>query len=132
MHIQFVARHASTALALLACLAASPVLEKRSAPRVAKQLMAGDIRFQTVHDRYTANQRPAGIRAYVEAWDVKADKSLWKVKVYEIVYDQHLETDVQDVYIESLALDGKWLVATTERRRVYRIDVERHEVEEAK
>ena len=132
MHIRFALGHAHIALALLACLSASPALAKRAAPRIAKPLVVGDIRYQVVHDRYTANNRPAGIRAYVEAWDVKANKSLWKVKVYEIVYDQNLETDVQDVYIESLALDGKKLVATTERKQSYRIDIDRHEVDEAK
>ena len=132
MHIRIVVQNASIALALLACLAASPAFAKRSARRVAKPLVVGDIRYLAAHDRYTTNGRPAGIRAYVEAWDVKANKSLWKVKIYEIVYDQNLETDVQDVYIESLALDGKKLVATTERKQSYRIDLDRHEVEEAK
>ena len=80
------------------------------------------------HDRSTAKDRPAGMRAYVEAWDVTTNKLLWKVKVYEIVYDQMLETDVQDIYIESRKLEGKKLTVTTERKKAHRVHIERHMV----
>jgi hypothetical protein len=109
---------------------ASPALAKRTAPREAAPLVAGGVRYQVLHDRYLANDRPAGLRAYIEAWDVKSNKRLWKVKVYEIVYDRNLETDVQDVYIESLKLDGKKLTATTENKKAYRVDIDRHKVVE--
>ena len=109
---------------------ALPALAKRTAPPEAAPLVANGIRYQVAHDRYMAHKNPAGLRAYIEAWDVKSKKLLWKVKVYEIVYDQKLETDVQDIYIESLKLDGKRLIVTTERKKAYRVDIERHKVVE--
>ena len=109
--------------ALFLVILASPAFAKRTPPPKAAPLVVDGIRYQASHERYAANDRPAGLRAYVEAWDVKADKLLWKAKVYEIVYDRNLETDVQDVYIESLKLDGKVLVATTERKKDYRVDM---------
>jgi hypothetical protein len=110
-------------LALFLGVLTAPALAKRGPPPDAAPVVADGVRYQAVHDRYTANNAPAGLRAYVEAWDVKADKLLWNVKVYEIVYDQNLESDVQDIYIESLKMDGKILVATTERKKEYRVDI---------
>jgi len=117
-----------SSLVLVLVLLASPALAKRGAPPEAAPVVANGIRYQAAHDRYAANNIPTGLRAYVEAWDVKSKKLLWKVKVYEIVYDQNLETDVQDIYLESLKLDGKRLIATTERKKAYRVDIERHKV----
>ncbi len=37
---------------------------------------------------------------------------------------------MQDIYIESLKLDGKTLTVTTERKKAYHVDIERHKVVE--
>jgi len=54
----------------------------------------------------------------VIAKDLNSNKELWRKKVYEIEIDDNLETDVQDIHIDSMQLifnrlkirneDGKW------------------------
>ena len=86
-----------TVVIVLAGLAmlTGPVLAKRGAPMIAKPLLSGNVEYRTLHDRYKENDKPRGIRAFVEARDAKTKKSLWRVKVYDIRYRLALETDVQ-------------------------------------
>jgi hypothetical protein len=41
---------------------------------------------------------------YIEAWKPGKDQPEWRLRVYEIVYDDVMEEDVQDLFIESMAL----------------------------
>ena len=44
---------------------------------------------------------------YIAALDVVSNEELWLHKIYDVVYDLEMETDVQDVFISALKLhDG--------------------------
>ena len=73
---------------------------------------------------------PAGYRVqnggFVEARDLGTNKLLWRVQVYQTVYDNELETDMQDVFIKSLSLhqNQKLLILTDEIERVFVLNLE--------
>lgn len=66
---------------------------------------------------------------YIAAYDAASGRELWLLKVYDVTYDGEREDDKQDVFIESLRLQGKGtLVVTDERGGVYRVDLARRSV----
>lgn len=47
---------------------------------------------------------------YIAAVDIINNEELWLQKIYDVVYDMEIETDVQDVFISNLTLhDGNLL-----------------------
>jgi hypothetical protein len=88
---------------------------KRQPPKPVKPVAADGVEYHVLHDRFSEGGIPAGIRATLEARDLKSGKAAWSVRLYEIRYDQNLETDVQDVYVTSLRIDGDTLHVTTEK-----------------
>ena len=49
---------------------------------------------------------------YVEAWDLKRNKRLWRLLVYKTRVNPEKERDVQDVFITSLTFRGNELDVT--------------------
>lgn len=66
---------------------------------------------------------------YVVATDASSGRELWKVRVYRIDYDPALESDVQDIFIKSIApgANGHELTVTDERGREFVLDLSTHE-----
>jgi hypothetical protein len=62
----------------------------------------------------------------------KTPGSLWRVQIYTVTYDAHLEIDVQEDYIESLVRHGDAVWITSERGRRYSLDLGTHAVTERK
>lgn len=56
---------------------------------------------------------------YIEARDLKTNEVLWGIQVYETQTDPKLETDVQDVFITALSIDGDTLKVSNERGEIY-------------
>jgi hypothetical protein len=96
---------------------------KRLPPPVVNPVVAGGVEYRAEHERFAKKDKPGGLRAFVEARDAKTKTVLWKVKVYEVVYQGGLETDVQDVYIASLKMAPKGLVVRTEKKVEYLVDL---------
>ena len=66
---------------------------------------------------------------YIAAYDLATNRELWLLKVYDVVYDQEMEGDKQDLFIEELSLDDEGrLLVTDERGEVYFVDVENRRV----
>lgn len=86
---------------------------KRMAPKPVKSLIYNGIRYSVNHEKI----------GYVEAWDIKAKKKIWELKIYDIKYDPHLERDVQWVFITSLELNGNCLIVTNEKGNKYKVDI---------
>ena len=61
---------------------------------------------------------------YVLAKKVKSDKVEWKTKIYQGIFDQSLETDVQEIYLESLSISKSktQLIATDEAGQKYSLN----------
>ena len=87
------------AVVLLPCLASA----KRIAPAKVEPVIYEGIRYVAPNDD--------GSRAYIEAWDVQANKKLWDLTVFTNRIDPKLEEDVQWVFIKALTVvDGVLLL----------------------
>ena len=64
----------------------------------------------------------------VEAWSVTSGKLLWHVQVYEIKYDEKLEKDVQDNFINALQIKDGNLFVETEHGDKFIVNLKTHEV----
>jgi hypothetical protein len=119
-------------LAALLGLFAPTADAKRKAPEPVKPVTAGKIEYRALHERYKGNKSLGGLRAYVEARNTRTKKALWKVKIYDIPYKADLETDVQDVHINSLKLEKRGLLVGTEKGKTYLVDLTKKTVRELK
>lgn len=96
---------------------------KRVGPPDVKPVRIGDLRFEAVHwGRERGLNQNGGVIAAVDA---KSGKEQWTLVVYPIVYKPKLETDVQDIFIESLeaAPDGRHLIVKDENGRRFEVDI---------
>jgi hypothetical protein len=61
--------------------------------------------------------KPLQKGGYIEAHEAKTGKLLWRVRIYKTRYNTLLETDVQDVFITKLTLEGDTLIVADEKNR---------------
>ena len=101
-----------SAIALLPCLAPA----KRAAPPKVEPVVHDGIRYVAPNDD--------GRCAYIEAWDVRANKKLWDLTVFTNRIDPKREEDVQWVFITALSIRDHTLIVTSERGMTYQIDLE--------
>jgi hypothetical protein len=77
---------------------------KRLGPDDVPPVIIGDTRFEVVHwGRERGLEQNGG---YIAAYDVQSGSELWMLKVYHVEYDEKMESDVQDVFIESMVEDA--------------------------
>jgi hypothetical protein len=96
---------------------------KRVPPATVPSLTIGDLRIDVIHwGRDEGFGQNGGV---LRAVDTTSGATAWVVKVYDISYDPHLESDVQDIFIT--ALRKPWLrnclVVSDERGRQFRVDL---------
>jgi len=99
----------------VALLVPSLVLAKRVAPARVEPVVYQGIRYIAPNDD--------GRRAYIEAWDVQTNKKLWDLTIFKNRIDPTLEQDVQWVFIKELNIRDGALVVTSERDKIYRVDL---------
>lgn len=85
---------------------------KRAAPQETAPIEYQGMRFE-------APTRRVG---YVQAHDIKTDKLIWEKQIYTVKYNPDLETDVQEVFITKLSIEGGALVVENEKGQKYNID----------
>ena len=90
-------------------------LAKRAAPAKVESIIHQGIRYIAPNDD--------GRRAYIEAWDVQTNKKLWDLTIFMNRIDPTLEEDVQRVFIKALNIRDGALVVTSERDKIYRVDL---------
>jgi hypothetical protein len=61
---------------------------------------------------------------YVQALDSATKIILWKKKIYNVSYIPGMETDVQDVFIDSMYLQNKLLIIRNERKKWFSLDLQ--------
>jgi hypothetical protein len=93
----------------------SLVLAKRVAPAKVEPVIHQGVRYTAPNDD--------GRRAYIEAWDVQTNKKLWDLTIFTNRIDPTLEEDVQWVFIKALNIRDGALVVTSERDKIYRVDL---------
>src|SRR5262245_24523544 len=86
---------------------------KRLAPAMVEPVVVDGVKYLAPHvapgyiDEHGIPPCPPGC---VEAWDGTTGKLLWRVQVYEVKYDTHLERDVQDVFVRFLTIKDRSLL----------------------
>ena len=95
---------------------------KRRVPSVAP-VIAGDTRYEVLKGARSRGFTQNG--GIISAVDAGSGKELWTLTLYQTQYDAQEETDVQDVFITSLALskDGKQLLAKSENKKSYLVNL---------
>jgi len=106
----------------VALLVPSLVLAKRVAPARVEPVVYQGIRYIAPNDD--------GRRAYIEAWDVQTNKKLWDLTIFKNRIDPTLEQDVQWVFIKELNIRDGALIVTSERDKIYRVDLKTKAVTE--
>ena len=106
---------------LLAGSALVPTLAqgKRSPPVDVPPVITEGVRYEVPHFNNPCGQNGGCVVAYDDA----SSALLWSAKVYCTHYDAQVETDVQDVFITSLALDNGKLNVSNERGLHFTIDL---------
>jgi hypothetical protein len=95
---------------------------KRVAPPKVKPVTVGKLRIEAIHWGRSRGFGQNG--GYIAATDTVTGQELWVLKIYDIAYDDTLEEDVQDIFIEKIRADDGRLDIVDERRRHYLVDVE--------
>ena len=101
---------------------------KRTGPKDVSPVTFNGVRYEALLWGKTRGLEQNG--GYIVAKDVATGKELWLAKIYSITYDTDLETDVQDVFIQSINLsdDKKSLNITDERGRRFIFDLNTRKV----
>ncbi len=89
------------------------VSSKRRVPKEVTPIVVENV-------QYTAPTHQIG---YVVARDAATDTVIWKKQIYSMRYNDNLEKDVQDVFIDSLYIKSKNLIIHTERGKVYQLKI---------
>ncbi len=96
--------------------------KERLEPPEVEPVLIGNVRYEALMWGKTRDLGQNG--GYIEAFDSTTDASLWVLKIYDITYDEEMESDKQDIFIEEMqALDSGQLMIRDERGRQYRVDV---------
>ena len=101
---------------------------KRVGPPDVKPITIGGVRYEAIHwGRERGLEQNGG---YIAAIDAKSGKELWILKIYQIDYIPKLETDVQDVFIESMkaGANGQSLEIVDEKGRRYTVNLKSKKV----
>jgi hypothetical protein len=114
------------AFALLMFFASDVAQAKRDAPKEVKPVTLDGIRYVVSHWGSDNGSKQNG--GFLQAWDVKTNKKLWTIRVYDVKYAPGLEQDVQGNFIVSLeVVDGK-LRVVNEAKDVFDVDPRTKEV----
>ena len=98
-------------------------LAKRAAPAKVEPVIHQDVRYTAPNDD--------GRRAYIEARDVRTNKKLWDLTIFTNRIEPTLEEDVQWVFIKALHVRDGALLVTSERDKIYRVDLKTKTVTES-
>ncbi len=102
-------------LVAVALLLPSLALAKRVAPAKVEPVTYQGVRYIAPNDD--------GRRAYIEARDVRTNKKLWDLTIFTNRIDPTIEEDVQWVFIKALNIRDGALIVTSERDKIYRVDL---------
>lgn len=104
---------------------------KRAAPKDVEPVVDHGVKYLAPHvasGYIKEHGNPTCPIGCVEAWNVKSGKLLWHVQVYEIKYDEKLEKDVQDNFINSLQIKKGNLFVETEHGDKFIVNLKTQEV----
>lgn len=97
---------------------------KRVGPPLVAPFVMGDLQIEAIHwGKERGLQQNGG---YISVKDKASEEELWTLKVYTIKYNAQMESDVQDVFIESLSegIENGTINVIDEKNRHYVVDLE--------
>ena len=103
-----------------------PVAGKRVGPPDIAPVTLHGLRIQSLPWGRVRGLKQNG--GYIAALDPANGKELWILKIYAVTYDEAMEGDVQDVFIESMQVVKGKLLVVDEKQRRYLVDVENKSV----
>lgn len=120
------------ALVLVGIAFSGQLEAKRKAPEKVKPLIWKGIKYTAPHFLMLEGKEQNG--GYIEAWDVKTNKKLWELKVYDVKYNPKLERDIQDNFIVSIEIDQSRnkLIIKNERHQVFEVDLKTRKISRKK
>jgi hypothetical protein len=107
----------------VALLLPSLALAKRVAPAKVEPVIYQGVRYVAPNDD--------GRRGYIEARDIQTNKKLWDLTIFTNRIEPTLEEDVQWVFIKALNIRDGALIVTSERDKIYRVDLKTQTVTES-
>jgi len=84
----------------------SEISVKRAAPKKVEPIIINNIRYTS-----TMNE--------ILATETESNNLLWKKEIYEVIYDKNLETDVQDIFIDSISVNQNMMFIRNEKNEVF-------------
>ena len=112
-----------TQIVILSLLLVPNVFAKRPAPPAISSIRTDTAMISVPHFPEGFRKQNGG---FVEARDPKTKELLWRVQIYETVYEDELEKDVQDIFIKSITLkkSHNLLILIDEIERVFVLNLE--------
>lgn len=110
---------------VILCSGGGVVSAKREAPKEVLPITFHGVSYSAPHWRLDIGAKQNG--GYIEATNLKTDKLLWKLKIYEIKYSG-AESDVQDVFITSLKIAEGNLEILNEKGDKFVVDLTKRKV----
>ncbi len=109
-------RNSGFVLAVLLLGAPTFALGKHPSPGPLEPVTNNGVRYVVPNDK--------GLRAYVEAWDVPTGRKLWSKTIFRHWYIPLFGTECMHYeYLTSICLEAEHLTLTSERGRVYTLDI---------
>jgi len=108
-------------LSIVIALAVTPALTaKRSLPAEVPPIIVDGVRYTVLHRGRAQGLSQNG--GYLEAWNAKTGRWLWRVRVYNVKYNPLQETDAQDIFIKSLSVKDDKLIVINDAETIYEVD----------
>src|SRR6266404_792835 len=109
-------QHPARLLLILFLLTPLVAQAKHVAPPEIQSITNSGVRYVVPNDK--------GLRAYVEAWDVQTGRKLWAKTIFTHWYIPPFGTEcMQYEYLTSIVLVKQELKLTSERGRIYGLDI---------
>lgn len=103
---------------------------KRVGPPKVAPVQVGALEIRALHWGRDAGLAQNG--GYIEAYVPGSSVPAWRLRVYEIVYDDEMEEDVQDCFIQKMSLTPQGLLhVTDEKSRQYLVNLDTRHVQPA-
>lgn len=106
-------------LLTLMLLLSLPTYAKRLAPAEIKPVQFNDYKITSYFSR-----TKTGFSVYLRAREKGKKDYVWKTQLFSRRYNLQLETDVQDIHLRSLKLEGRRLVAIDEKGMAYEVNAQ--------
>lgn len=106
----------STATSLNTISEDNPIASfKRSVPKEVQPILIENIKYSCSMNEIIAT-------------DTLSQNILWKKEIYKVIYDEKMERDVQDVYIDSISLKDNLMIIRNENTEFYSLNIKTKEV----